>query len=41
MDREHYVIRGGVEGRERLCILGRVLRPTTLRLFERVRKFFT
>jgi SAM-dependent methyltransferase len=32
----HYIIRGGVEGRERLRILGRVMRPTTLRLFNRL-----
>jgi SAM-dependent methyltransferase len=31
-----YVIRGGLEGRERLRVLGRVMRPTTLALFERV-----
>src|SRR5690242_4907044 len=36
MDRRHYVIRGGVEGRERLRIIGRVLRPTTQSLFEHV-----
>ena len=36
MERDHYVIRGGVEGRERLRILARVMRPTTLRLFDRV-----
>lgn len=30
----HYVIRGGVAGRERLRILGRVMRPSTLRLFD-------
>jgi ubiquinone/menaquinone biosynthesis C-methylase UbiE len=36
MKREDYVIRGGVEGRERLRIIGRVLQPTTLSLFERV-----
>lgn len=32
----HYVIRGGVEGRERLRLLARVMRPATLDLFERV-----
>jgi 2-polyprenyl-3-methyl-5-hydroxy-6-metoxy-1,4-benzoquinol methylase len=32
----HYVIRGGIEGRERLRILARVMRPSTLNLFERV-----
>ena len=31
-----YVIRGGVEGRERLRLLARVMRPTTLSLLERV-----
>ena len=36
MERDHYVIRGGVEGRERLRILARVMRPTTLSLFDRV-----
>jgi 2-polyprenyl-3-methyl-5-hydroxy-6-metoxy-1,4-benzoquinol methylase len=36
MDRSHYVIRGGVEGRERLRLLSSVMRPTTLALFERV-----
>lgn len=35
-DESHYVIRGGVAGRERLRVLARVLRPTTLALFERV-----
>jgi len=29
-----YVIRGGVEGRERLRLLARIMRPTTLRLFD-------
>jgi SAM-dependent methyltransferase len=33
---ETYIIRGGIEGRERLRLLARVLRPTTLDLFERV-----
>ena len=37
MERDHYVIRGGVEGRERLRILARVMRPTTCSLFDRVR----
>lgn len=32
----HYIIRGGVAGRERLRLLGRVMRPTTLGLFQRV-----
>src|SRR5437773_8769793 len=31
-----YIIRGGVEGRERLRLLSRILRPTTLALFDRV-----
>lgn len=29
-DTSHYVIRGGLEGRERLRVMARVLRPTTL-----------
>ncbi|MGQ0620750.1 MAG: class I SAM-dependent methyltransferase [Panacagrimonas sp.] len=37
MSLDHYVIRGGVEGRERLQLLCRVLRPTTLALLERLR----
>ncbi len=36
MSSEDYVIRGGVEGRERLRILSRVLQPFTLRLFDQV-----
>jgi len=36
MTGEHYVIRGGIEGRERLRMIARVLRPTTLALFDRV-----
>jgi ubiquinone/menaquinone biosynthesis C-methylase UbiE len=36
MQRNHYLIRGGVEGRERLRILARVMRPTTISLFDRV-----
>jgi len=36
MDRSHYVIRGGLEGRERLRLLARVMQPTTLSLFERI-----
>lgn len=31
-----YIIRGGLEGRERLRLIARVMRPTTLSLFERV-----
>jgi ubiquinone/menaquinone biosynthesis C-methylase UbiE len=36
MERSDYVIRGGVEGRERLRILGRVMHPTTRALLDRV-----
>jgi SAM-dependent methyltransferase len=36
-ERDHYVIQGGVEGRERLRILARVMQPTTRSLFDRVR----
>jgi SAM-dependent methyltransferase len=36
MEANRYIIRGGVEGRERLRLLARVLRPTTLSLFERI-----
>jgi 2-polyprenyl-3-methyl-5-hydroxy-6-metoxy-1,4-benzoquinol methylase len=36
MKRDHYVIRGGIEGRERLRVLSRVMQPTTLSLFNRV-----
>jgi 2-polyprenyl-3-methyl-5-hydroxy-6-metoxy-1,4-benzoquinol methylase len=35
MDDHHYLIRGGIEGRERLRVLARVMRPTTLPLLER------
>ncbi len=35
MDEHPYLIRGGLEGRERLRVLGRVMRPTTLALLER------
>jgi|SRR5579862_8243086 len=35
MAKSEYIIRGGVEGRERLRILARVMRPTTLALLER------
>jgi SAM-dependent methyltransferase len=35
VDQHHYLIRGGLEGRERLRVLGRVMRPTTLPLLER------
>jgi ubiquinone/menaquinone biosynthesis C-methylase UbiE len=36
LQRDHYIIRGGVEGRERLRILARVMRPTTRGLLDRV-----
>jgi SAM-dependent methyltransferase len=35
-ERQPYAIRGGVEGRERLRVLARVLQPTTTALFERL-----
>ena len=35
MEKAPYIIRGGVEGRERLRILARVMRPTTLDLLNR------
>jgi SAM-dependent methyltransferase len=35
MDEHFYMIRGGIEGRERLRVLARVMRPGTLSLFER------
>jgi SAM-dependent methyltransferase len=35
MDEHHYLIRGGIEGRERMRVVGRVMRPTTLSLLER------
>src|SRR5215472_5595354 len=35
MKKSDYVIRGGIEGRERLGILARVMRPTTLDLLRR------
>jgi len=34
-DEHYYVIRGGLQGRERLRVLGRVMRPTTLPVLER------
>jgi ubiquinone/menaquinone biosynthesis C-methylase UbiE len=34
-DKGHYIIRGGVEGRERLRVLARVVRPITLSLLHR------
>jgi SAM-dependent methyltransferase len=33
---KHYIIRGGVEGRERLRLIARVMQPTTLGLFARI-----
>ena len=36
MARDYYIIRGGVEGRERLRVVARVLRPAALALLERV-----
>lgn len=35
-DLKHYVIRGGIEGRERLRILSRVMRASTVSVFERL-----
>ena len=35
MDTSDYVIRGGIEGRERLRIISRIMRPTTLDLLRR------
>jgi SAM-dependent methyltransferase len=35
MDEHHYLIRGGIEGRERMRVVGRVMRPSTLGLLER------
>ena len=35
MEEQHYLIRGGIQGRERLRVLARVMRPTTLPLLER------
>jgi 2-polyprenyl-3-methyl-5-hydroxy-6-metoxy-1,4-benzoquinol methylase len=37
VENEHYVIRGGVEGRERLRILGRVVAPSTRALLDRLK----
>lgn len=34
-DGHHYLIRGGIEGRERMRVVARVLRPTTTALLER------
>ena len=36
MKLEHYIIRGGNAGRERLRALSTVMQPTTCALFERV-----
>jgi ubiquinone/menaquinone biosynthesis C-methylase UbiE len=36
MTTPHYVIRGGMEGRERLRVLARVMAPTTSTLLARV-----
>jgi SAM-dependent methyltransferase len=36
MNRQHYIIQGGIEGRERLRLLSRVMRASTLQLFDRV-----
>ncbi len=36
MNQNHYVIRGGKDGRERLRLLARVLKPGTTELFNRV-----
>jgi SAM-dependent methyltransferase len=33
---DYYLIRGGVQGRERLRLLGRIMRPTTISLLDRV-----
>lgn len=35
-DDGHYAIRGGIEGRRRLKVLARVLRPSTVALFDRL-----
>jgi 2-polyprenyl-3-methyl-5-hydroxy-6-metoxy-1,4-benzoquinol methylase len=35
-DSTHYVIRGGLEGRERLRVLGRVMRTSSMLLFDRL-----
>jgi hypothetical protein len=32
---KHYIIRGGVEGKKRLELLGRAMWPTTARALER------
>src|SRR5262245_11424540 len=35
-DASHYVIRGGLEGRERLRVIARVMHPSTSVLFDRL-----
>jgi ubiquinone/menaquinone biosynthesis C-methylase UbiE len=35
MEQKHYIIRGGLEGRARLVVLSRLMRPTTLSLLDR------
>lgn len=35
MDKPHYIIRGGVEGRERLRVLSRIMHPLTVALLQR------
>jgi hypothetical protein len=35
-DSTHYVIRGGFEGRDRLRVLGRVMRTSSMSLFDRL-----
>ncbi|MBV9877733.1 MAG: class I SAM-dependent methyltransferase [Verrucomicrobia bacterium] len=35
MDRKHYIIRGGLEGRARLVVLSRIMRPATLSVLDR------
>ena len=35
MEEHHYLIRGGIAGRERLRLLARVMRPASLALLER------
>src|SRR5580693_5961661 len=34
MQQKHYIIRGGEEGRARLLVLSRIMRPTTLSLLN-------
>jgi ubiquinone/menaquinone biosynthesis C-methylase UbiE len=35
MEEKHYIIRGGIEGRARLVVLSRIMRPTTLNVLDR------